>query len=489
MQFFSLTTQSSPQRKMRVALLALLLLLVGCHASNITANNFTLISPQVDRALEKVPGELWDAFAGIGIVIGVVIAFVGSRMIRTSSFLFGAFVGGAVGLVLVGLADFNAPSDAFVSVSIICALIMGLLVGKFLFIARYAAVLAVGIICAGMFNQYVLSYYATELESWALYVVLAVFVLVVAFVSWRFLSVALIFATAILGGFTVLMCCARLVRGPFSLVGMWADPAFLVECNAMDCWGPFIAGVAVCVLGLCYQLRKFTRVCRRKRPAPPPPPPPLPQTAKEEDEVKRKEIDAKLKELDFKLAELEAKRELEGKIQMLEEKKRLRDELRLMPIVMAEQETTRVQDVEQRDTSSTVNPLFIGGEVPPPIPPNKPKVSRIATSEASGGGFAGKWAAVENRYSVRDVQRPTSEPLEHKDQSMIEAEVGPVRDLFKDFVNGTAWAIQMVLEGMVYALVLLGRFVRKTYDAYEDSKYEKRAKTSFQAGQVRNTFS
>lgn len=496
--------------------LVLLVLQVAVHAGN-----FTLISPEVDLALSKVPGEVWDAAAGVGIVVGTIFAFVGSRMLRTSAFFFGAFVGAVLGAVIVGLIDFHASSEAFISVSVILGLVLGLLVACFVRIAKFASVIAVGVICAGVFNQYVLSYYAEQLEPWVLYVVLAVFVVLVALLAWRFLKFAMIFASAILGGFVVLLAVARLARGPISLVGIWADPEFLVECVEMTCWGPLIAGAGVCVLGLTYQLRKFMGCGKRKRP--PPPPVPTQAPAKSQRQAENDALDAKLLEIEAKLRQLDEKQSARGKKELLAEKKRLAKELRQSPAVVAVTE----------QAPETTNPAFVAPVVVAPVvpvvvapaiapavpaapataavpavvlPPNKPRLKQSSAGQEEEGGskFAGKWAAVENRFSVDTVVASSPPPPSQRrnssnatdsdevDGNALQQEIKPVRDLFVDVFEFANWALVKVLEGILFCLVLVGRCVRHTYDAYEDSRVERRrqkATSQFRSGEVRQGFS
>ncbi|KAH9254108.1 hypothetical protein BASA81_007983 [Batrachochytrium salamandrivorans] len=483
-------------------LLLFFLLQVAVHAGN-----FTLISPQVDLALARVPDGLWDAAAGVGIVIGTIFAFVGSRMLRTSAFFFGAFVGAVVGAAIVGLIDFHASSEAFISVSVILGLGLGLLVACFVRIAKFASVIAVGVICAGVFNQYVLSYFANQLEPWVIYVVLAVFVVLVAALAWRFIKFAMIFASAILGGFVVLLAVARLARGPISLVGIWADPEFLVACVEMTCWGPFIAGMGVCVLGLSYQLRKFMGCGKRKRP--PPPPVPTKAQTKSQRRTEHEVLDAKLLEIETKLKQLDEKQSVLGKQELLAEKKQLAKELRRLPLVVAVAEEAPEPVLLTVTPVEANNPAFVPPVTTAPavvavaaLPPNKPRLKQSSAGQEEEGAskFAGKWAAVENRFSVDTVVAPQQQrrnssnatESDEVDGNALEQEIKPVRDLFVDVLEFANWALVKVLEGILFGLVLVGRCVRYTYDAYEDSRVERKrqkATSHFRSGEVRQGFS
>lgn len=216
--------------------------------------NFTIFTPQVDAALELAPGWLWDTFAGLGIAFGTIFAFAGARMLRTAGFLFGAFVGALLAALVLALIG-TVQSSVWIGVVISTAFVFGVISAIILSLARFVMIIALGVSIAGVFVQYCLSY-IQHLPSWVLYLIIGVSIVAVAIITWKIYAFAMILATSFIGGFVVLLCVARFTQGPISLAGMWANPTFLQSCITINCWGPFIAGLSVCVLGLIYQLKR-----------------------------------------------------------------------------------------------------------------------------------------------------------------------------------------------------------------------------------------
>ena len=216
--------------------------------------NFTVFTPAVDAALRVVPDPVWDTLAGVvGIPVGVLLAFAGARFAKSAAFVFGAAGGGLLGAVVMAFVG-PAPSDVWFGVVLGLAAAGALLACTLLGIAKILMVVAVGASVSAVLVQYVFS--TAGIPTWAIYLILALCIILSAILAWKTYKLALIIASSVVGGFIVLLCIGRLARGPISLLGMLGNAQFLAACVDMTCWGPFIGGFLIGGLGFLYQLRR-----------------------------------------------------------------------------------------------------------------------------------------------------------------------------------------------------------------------------------------
>jgi len=199
----------------------------------LAAPNFTLVSAQVDAQLAKVSPALWTIVCAAGIGMGTAFAFCGAKLIRTAGFIFGAVTGAL--LVAMALSTTTLDGDVWIGLVLAGALLVGLLASCILRLGRLTLVVALGFTVAAVIMQYGLSYFA-HFPAWVEWIIVGVCVVIAAVFAWRLFDLAMIVASAAVGGFAVLLGIAYFVHGPLSPVGFWFNPVFLVSCTTWQCW-------------------------------------------------------------------------------------------------------------------------------------------------------------------------------------------------------------------------------------------------------------
>jgi hypothetical protein len=224
--------------------------------------NFVVFNPPVDTALRGVPDQVWDTLAGaIGIPFGILFAFLGAKLLRTSAFIFGAVGGGLIASAILAMIG-NVPANVWLGVVITAAVVAGCVTWKVVRLARFFAVIALGATTAGIIVQYVFS--STAIPSWAIYLILALSIICAALIAYKAYKFCMILATSFLGSFVFLLSVTRLARGEVSLAGMWGNSDVLQSCVTMNCWGPFIGAAILFILSFTYQVRRELPRSRKK---------------------------------------------------------------------------------------------------------------------------------------------------------------------------------------------------------------------------------
>lgn len=194
------------------------LLVAAAAAGMVNAEReFSVISPQVDEILAEAPAEFWTVFGIVWLVLGVMFAFVGARLVRIQATFYAACLFGELAAYIIHLIDPNTVGGIWLGIVLPISLLAGYFMGRIVVLRKLTMWLTVSVAMAGIFNQYVLSY-VDSLATWVPWTVYICCCVLTAVVLWWSGKYAIAMSTSFLGAFIVLLSTALLMDAEFSLV-------------------------------------------------------------------------------------------------------------------------------------------------------------------------------------------------------------------------------------------------------------------------------
>lgn len=178
---------------------------------------FSVISPQVDELLTEAPAEFWTVFGIVCLVFGIMFAFVGAKLVRIQATFYAACLFGELAAYIIHLIDPNTVGGIWLGIVLPVSLLAGYFMGRVVVLRKLTMLLTVSVAMAGIFNQYVLSYF-DSLATWVPWTVYICCCVLTVLMLWWSGKYAIIMSTSFLGAFIVLLSTALLMDAEFSLV-------------------------------------------------------------------------------------------------------------------------------------------------------------------------------------------------------------------------------------------------------------------------------
>lgn len=220
------------------------------------------LSEALDEFFRELFGDssaAYDIMAAVSIVLGLVYAFFGAKLEKSTAFLAGFLVGAiAAVFILEATGAYNQVANV-VYVSIVLA--SGLFVAVISFCIATLRKLIFGAALAGLFMSFVIYLGFGELvgNNIVVLVIALVLGLIFIFLGFKAAGVIALLLSSLLGGALVIVGISHYTKSVVSIYTISTDPSAFLRCTTEDCLIPMIVGCIITLLGLLFQTRRYRK--------------------------------------------------------------------------------------------------------------------------------------------------------------------------------------------------------------------------------------
>lgn len=220
--------------------------------------------------------------AACGIVLGLVYAFFGAKLEKSTAFLAG-FLVGAIGTVFI-LEATGAQNQVANVVYVSIVLAAGLFLALISFCIATLRKLIFGAALAALFMSFViyLGEWIYELmrvltgfgnkgfgelvgNNIVVLVITLVLGLVFIFLGFKAAGVIALVLSSLLGGALVIVGISHYTKSVVSIYTISTDPSAFLRCTTEDCLIPMIIGLIITILGLLFQTRRYWKKKKKEK--------------------------------------------------------------------------------------------------------------------------------------------------------------------------------------------------------------------------------